>query len=373
MSKLLRSLPWALLGIGLAGSPVHADTVHIEQIEGGNAYVQFRGSSGYRFASEADVLGVGDALLPGPNTQVTVRCPNGNFSPLVPGRLSGIRVFCPDVQSIRRFRRKNDLLALNRGDFPYKVQVLAAQPTLRWPELPAAEGYRVRVFEPNSSAELATLRWESETDATAIAYAGPALRPEGDYVLVVESLSGESAAADSAVPCGEAEETETVNPWRSGECFRVSMSWLEAEAEAALTADIAAIEAESGDAAAQALALAYRYEAAGMHWQAIAELEQLMAQGEQPSAVHQLLGEAYLQAGWIESAQAAYESAHRLALAEGARWPQLEASLGLAKVAAWRMQPQAAAGYLWTALGEVSQVQDLGQADVIVQWLRRLD
>ena len=373
MSKLLRSLPWALLGIGLAGSPVHADTVRIEQIAGGNAYVQLSGSSGYRFASEEDVLGVGDALLPGPNTQVTVRCPNGNFSPLVPGRLSGIRVFCPDVQSITRFRGENDLLALNRGDFPYRVRVLAAQPTLRWPELPDADGYRVRVFEQHPTDGLTTPPWESETDTTAIAYAGPALRPEVDHVLVVESLAGESAEADAAVPCGEAEAAETGNPWRSGECFRVRVSRLDAAAAAALTADVAAIEAESDDAAAQALALAYRYEAAGMYWQAIAELERLMAQGEQPSAVHQLLGEAYLQAGWIERARAAYESAHRLALAEGASWTQLEASLGLAKVAAWRMQPQAAAGYLWTALGEVSQVQDWDQADVIVQWLGRLD
>ncbi|MGF1515038.1 MAG: tetratricopeptide repeat protein [Elainellaceae cyanobacterium] len=359
----IATITWLGLAQGLTRTEARAEEViTVERIRGGPVLIQ-RGVNGpYEVADEGDIFGPQDALLVmSTGVRVEVRCPNNSRGrPPVAGAPSGARVVCPDVRAARRSRDENDFLALNRGDFPYVTRLIASPRELRWPgfgtkNIGAAESgaaaYRVAIQSPDGE----TL-WQTESRATRVAYDGPALLPGETYALVVTAGDEEPVCEDEAR--------------RQLACFWTALALLDDDA----LAELGSLEDQFGDTddGSIAIALAYRYEALGLYWRVMDGLGPLVRR-EQAAGVYGLLGEVYLRSGWVAEAEEFYERSLRLAEDAGDGETRLAALVGLAKVAAWRWEPAVAAGYLWRSLGVAGERRDLARADVIVQWLRRLD
>lgn len=360
-----------MAAVGLAfTADMAAALPRVERLEGGGAVIQNSEGTSFREVHLDDLIGLDEAVLPSPQTRLLVRCPNNTRRRVIPGRWSGIGLICPDLGVVRRSRNENDLLLLNSGVFPYVLRVAEQSPTLSWPELLGVGRYQVSVYRLEQD-ELGDRLWQTETAATRIDYGGPPLELGRSYGLIVEPVTTDPPEQR----CGEGvteQAASGVARWRRGDCFRADLRRLDPEPVEQLTAAAAALEATVVDEVTGLLALAYRYAESGGYGDVIGLVEPLAARGEQSAAVYQLLGDGYLRSGWFEQAQAAYEAAQRLATESGDYRTRLEAKLGLAKVAAWRMQSEQAVDYLWSALGDVSYVRDPAQADVIVQWLNRL-
>ena len=369
-NQIFISLSMAMAGL-VYTADVAAALPWVERLQGGGAVIQNAEGTNFRGASEGDRIGLDEAVLPSPETRMLVRCPNNTRRRATPGRLSGIGIICPDVDVVRRSRNENDLLLLSRGVFPYGLRVVDGAPTLGWPELTGVERYQVSVYRIERD-ELIERLWQAETAATRLDYDGPPLELGNAYGLIVEPVT----ADPSEQLCGEGRAEQAgsgLARWRRGDCYRAEIQRLEPEEAGRLTETVAALEATGLDEVTGALALAYRYGELGVYGRAIGLVEPLAARGDQPAAVYQLLGDSYLRSGWFEQAETAYEAAQRLATRSGDYRTRLEAKLGLAKVAAWRIQSEQAVEYLWSALRDVSYVRDSAQADVIVQWLNKLE
>lgn len=388
--KAVASLLWVSVGWVLSAE-VAVALPEINRVERGSAAI--RGGSGvYRGAQAGDRLELNEAVLPSSRSRVVVTCPNNTRRRVTPGRLSGIRIICPDVRTAQRSRNENDLLLLNGGVFPYTVRVVEAQPVLAWPSLGgdqanpqtvAVSVYRLEQGEPGE------LIWRSEAVGMQVDYAGPSLEVDETYGLVVEALT--TATATNITPgdadgeqiqdlCGEgdlAEHSSGVGRFRRGECFRSDIQRLSVDEAAALAAVAIESKSELLESEVQTLALAHRYAESGVYGEVVSLVEPLVVIGEQsdePSgAVYQLLAESYLRLGRIEQAQIAYVRAEGLAVRAGDYHTRLAANLGLAKGAAWRGRPERVVDYLWAALRDVGYVRDQAQADEIVQWLDKIE
>lgn len=387
--KSVASLLWVSVGWVLSAE-VAVALPEINRVERGSAAI--RGGNGvYRGAQAGDRLELNEAVLPSSRSRVVVTCPNNTRRRVTPGRLSGIRIICPDVRTAQRSRNENDLLLLNGGVFPYTVRVVEAQPVLAWPSLGgdqanpqtvAVSVYRLEQGEPGE------LIWRSEAMGMQVDYTGPPLAVGEMYGLVVEAVTanvtditpGDAGGEQVQELCGEgdlAENSSGVGRFRRGECFRSDIQRLDVDEAAALAAVAIESESEILESEVQTLVLAYRYAESGVYGEVVRLVEPLVAIGEQsgePSgAVYQLLAESYLRLGRIEQAQIAYVRAEGLAVRAGDYRTRLAANLGLAKVAAWRVRPERAVDYLWAALRDMGYVRDQTQADEIVQWLNKFE
>ena len=391
--KAVASLLWVSAGWVLSAEAVAA-LPEINRVERGSAAIR-AGNGLYRSAEVGDRLDLNEAVLPSARSRVVVTCPNNTRRRVTPGRLSGIGIICPDVRTAQRSRNENDLLLLNGGVFPYITRVVDDRPaTFAWPELletetaitagAGAQRYVVSLHRLGQDAPVERV-WQAETAETFVAYDGPPLEMEVTYGLIVEVAIDEQTDKLAGELCGEgavAERDSGAGRFRRGLCFRENVQRLTADEASELAAAVMAIEAEGVEGRSlagelQTLALGDRYAESGVHSAVVDLLAPLVANGEQgseqPGAVYALLAESYLRLGHIEQAQVAYRKAEELAVRAGDYPTRLAANLGLAKVAAWRMRPERAVDYLWAALRDVSYVRDGGEADVIVQWLDKLE
>lgn len=312
--KITASTLMVALGlVGLASAAAALPT--IERLQGGTAWIR-ASDGGYRNAAAGDVVGLGEAVLLSARSRLVVRCPDNTRRRVTPGRLSGVGIICPTLEVARRSRDENDLLLLSGGRFPYVVRMVG--------------------------------------DVAAQEWAGDRCGPENTP----------AAAGDSTAE-------------RLVNCAQVEILPLTEDAATELAMGIEAIEASGLATDTQSLALAYRYAASGVHGDVVNLLEPLlalpMASATQPAAVYQLLADSYLQLGWVALAQQMYGQAEQLAVRSGDYETRLVANLGLAKVAAWRLQPEQAVDYLWAALRDVGYVRDREHADMILQWLGKLE
>lgn len=342
--------------------PTPAQT--IESIQGGSAFIQ-QADGSYRIGVKDDPIGPREALFPTLRAQVAVRCPNNRVNRAISGQLSGPRVLCPDVRAQRNNRYENDTLSLHNGFLPYVARVTGDSPMLYWSALEAAGGYRVSLH-PRAAGELPEAVWQAETTATRLVYDGPVLDPLLNYALVVEPARSQTDAL-----CGEGEVGLT--RWRQGACFRSHLRWLGAEDAAQLAAEVAELSEMLPAADGLALALAYRYEAAEVPMGVIQQLEPFVTMETAPAAAHLLLASAYIEIGLFDEAEQSYRQARQQATLSRDFHTRLNAKLGLANVAAWQMQPEQATRYLWSALWDVSYVQDSARADVLVQLIQKLE
>ena len=112
------TLVLSILSLGVMANTAMA-LPWVERLEGGSAAIQNSGDTSYRPASVGAQIGLDEAVLPSPRARMVVRCPNNTRSRVVPGRISGIGLICPNLGIARRSRGENEVLALNNGTFPY--------------------------------------------------------------------------------------------------------------------------------------------------------------------------------------------------------------------------------------------------------------
>lgn len=257
----------------------------IISIERGTVQVRRRGESDYEPGDVETLLYAGDAVLPSRRARVEVECPNGSRQSVTAGRLSGMRVICPDLERSTDGKNPEDLLQLLAGEFPYGPRALmATPPAFDWPTALDANVYQVAVVQlqfvqPESRdpftvapPELVeTVIWEATAMDTRILYGGPALIPDERYQLRVMTEAG----------------LHYTVPFQG-----VSLS--DSEALALATAALNSQELPWGD---QALALAYLQFEKALFWEVIEGLRPLMAASGATAAEHRLLAASYLQTG----------------------------------------------------------------------------
>ena len=381
----LLTLVLSILSLGVMANTALA-LPWVERLEGGSAAIQNSGDTSYRPASVGAQIGLDEAVLPSPRARMVVRCPNNTRRRVVPGRISGIGLICPNLSIARRSRGENEVLALNNGTFPYVLQVLDERPTLAWPGLseefsdgeglqtvqraaqmpsagfdemsqPSLQTYRVSVYRVEQT-QLEPI-WQIETLENSIEYDGPPLEPGETYSLIADTTDAETL-------CGEG--NTGLQRWRLGECFRMNFQRLDTD----VTLGEASLNAGALDAETRVLALAYAYRGAGAYGQVLKLIAPLVGAGDQPAAVYELWADSYWRLGWVDEAKAAFERAERVATRDGDFQTRLAAKLGLVEIAAWQMQSETAVDYLWEALRDASYEQDQDQANVILQLIRKL-
>ncbi len=264
-----------------------------------------------------------DALLPSQGTRVLVGCPDGSRQRVTAGRLSGVRVICPNL-TVRSTdgRNDDDLPQLLIGNVPYVPSVWEDE-TLRftWPDESPGTAYQVTVsqvvfvavesddpFAPPTSEAQETVLHEAVVMTNRWTYDGPSLEAGSRYQLQV------------ATPAGV--------------FYQAAFRPLATDAATKLAAGVEALTVLDLEPLDEALALAYLYQEAEMSWDVIALLKPLVARGEATATVHHLLAEAYLKTGSYGLAEAHFGAAVTLAEeVEDAR-TAAAAWVGLAKVAA---------------------------------------
>ena len=212
--------------------------------------------------------------------------------------------------------------------------------------MPGASGYRLSLNIPNAE------NWEVETTDTTQSYpADKAALPAGGTIIVT------LATLD--------------NPSETDETF------VDVIDEAAL-AELAASEAEirnlGVDDTAQAYLLAQLYRQQEMKAAAIAQLQQIAAQGDAISAdLWQQLGDLYLEIGLYTQAEENYQKALSAAQANNDQSAQAFAHFGLAQTAYLFNENEQALDYLNQAEALSAQIENNVLAEAIAELKENLE
>jgi hypothetical protein len=335
-------------------------SARIVSIQGGT--VQVRRSNGRYVQGRVNTrLNSGDALLPARGVRVRVQCPNGRRRRATAGRLSGMRVICPDLARSTGARNENDLPQLLAGQFPYVPHVWGDTPTFIWPDVSPTAPYRVQVIQvtfvqPESSdpfeipapERVETVLHEATVTENRWTYDGPPLGVEGRYQVRVETPMA------------------TV--------YQVPFQLVPSEAATELIAGVEALQDLEADVETEALALAYLYRDAELYWAVIDLLQPLVAQGEVSATIHQLLAESYLKTGNTGAAATHFSAAVTLAQAAVDVRTEAEAWVGLAKVAAASQDREAVVERLQRAQVIYQTLAvDEGWVAALEEWLTAID
>lgn len=312
-------------------------------------------STSWRFTATIGMeLQSGDIVIPN-GAIVMVQCPGAAIQRFS-YRFSLSDVDCWDGDT-NPFDGKgeDDFVAFLEGTFIYGTQVMGHAPMLRWTALPNESEYQVQVWDCGSLAFNCTeMVWETTVAGTVVDYGGLPLQSGRNYELRVAGLETEQAQRS------------------------VRFRPMDDATQGNLNADLMQLQETELNPETQAIVLAQRYlevaasgtqppEGAGLVWEAIVAVEAVVVDSETPY-VHQLLGDAYLQVGWLEQAEGSYSMA--VELSEG-RSPA--ALVGLANVAAERRDLEAAEQWLRQARVSYAITGDAERLLLVTQWLSFLD
>lgn len=290
----------------------------------------------------------GDLLRLSDGSQAKVLCDNLTLWPVPGGAPSGVNSGCPQPLEPGLMRASVKIGSTRGVDpwVPYVIspratKLLTVKPTLRWNDT-GADSYTVQVRGGD-------LNWRQEdVTQTELAYPGePALEPGTFYLLVVEDSNGKSSQDEGLKGLG----------------FSVLE---EVEAER-IRADADRIAGLGLSSEAKAFAIAQLYAGHGLMAEAIEILEELMEEGNQQAAVHQVLADLYASIGLDFLAEPRYLEAIQLAEAEGntESLAATQASLGeiymtlndTDEAIRWLIRAQAA----YEILGDSQRVSELTQ------------
>lgn len=271
----------------------------------------------------------GDLLRPVQGTKAIVQCadPHQNFWTVPDGVISGAVEGCrPPKKPIHTITKPiNPTREPLARPMPYIISpkrtwLLSDKPTLRWQAVPGATSYVVRVSGPG-------VDWKTESSTTEIVYPGkPPLKPlEEGYLLTVEADNGESAALGLF---GLLEKNQAALVRATAE--RIARQNLAQEAKTLATAEL--------------------YIGQGLIAEATELLSASVALGSKTAAIHQMLGDLYVQVQLFHLAKKNYLQAVALATTtkdiEGqavaaARLREVYVALGNLDAAAyWQQQVQ---------------------------------
>lgn len=324
----------------------------------GGVSVRRSGDSRYRSVGVGTTLEIGDLIRPNARASVRVHCTNNTLRRVVAGIPSGLGVVCPESVASRRSVRGRggcDFLAFLNSRCIYTTQILAASPELRWNPVSEVDRYQVQVVNGND------VIWQQTVEGTVTRYGGTELQPGVNYQLLVTTVDRSDNQQTSHLTLQRLDETKI----------------------AALQMAIAQIDAQELSPEAKALVLTSIYQEAGQSatvsnspglvWEAIATLEPLVASGNLTPYVHRLLGDLYLQVSFLELAAPRYQASVNLAQATCDYQNQASAAVGLANIAIAKGDRALAEQWLMEAKEGYVMSEDIRQADMVDQWLLKLE
>lgn len=325
----------------------------IIEIRGGSASLQRDGFRRLRPAGVGDELRVGDRIYPFNGAVVTVLCQNGNSQGR--SRLFGLADVCPNSRNgdSQQGRGEDDFQAFLDGSFNYASQVSEGNPILRWNPVSGATSYRVQLWTCGQVVfNCTSVIWETSVTETEIRYGGDALQPRRNYQLVAIAIDDQGQEQTSSLNLRRLDEARSREVQTAVEA--VNQRSLNAEAQA-----IARVRPYLDVAAPNTLPP----EGSGLVLEAIATLEPVALNSSTPY-FHQLLGDLYLQAGLLDAAQSAYNTALMLTASTPNLGSRAAAQVGLANIAAAQGDRLTAERYLRQA--RISYAL-LGESDRITQ------
>jgi len=324
----------------------------------GSVAIKRKGASQYQSASVGAAINLGDLIRPAQGARVKVRCYNNTVWSVPAEVESGLGAGCPDSVAARSLdaRGGDDFLEFLAQRYVYATQVSEANPLLRWQVMPNTVQYQIQVMAGDQQL------WETtvEGNNTVIRYAGEPLKSDVDYQLVVTAIAPQGTRTKTILFFRRLAEPETV------------------------TTTAAQITAQDMSDEAKAIALAALYQDVaqpntdppanrGLIFEAIPKLEAVVAQGSPTPYVHRLLGDLYLQVGWLESAEQRYQEAIALAHLAQDRPDWAAAQVGLASIAAARDDQPMARRWLQGAKVGYGLLNENVQVESIEQWLDKLN
>lgn len=263
----------------------------------GDVEVKYNGNSKYEKIYPGNILNPSDKLRLSKNASAKVMCNNlfvweidsqGEF-PVSKG--------CPSTNT--SVFRKNTLTdkarAANNSNIPYLISprnttILNGKPTLSWNPVSAAS-YRVQIFSVGEE-----FNWTTEVGEATVVYSGNKPMPPGIYKVNITASDGASTKdKDDSVffIMPDEKDISQINGY------------------------VEELQQKPLSNSSKILALAHLYRSYDFNAKAIELLEELVKDGNQTTAVHQLLGSIYKQIGLNELAKDRYLKALELAKAEG--------------------------------------------------------
>lgn len=311
----------------------------------GDVRIKRAGWWNYQRAYGGELLNSSDRLQLGQGGAVKVLCSNLFIWNLGAKGEFPVSRGCPVTQTpILKTNNRSRTRASSDQTIPYTISprntaILDEQPILRWNVVEGATSYQVQVRGSQ-------VNWTAEVNQPQVVYAGEQpFQPGSRYWVIVTADNGTSSLEE--LPAG----------------FTVLG---EQEAQG-IRAKIEQLQQQPLNDESTAIALAHLYRSYDLNAAAIEVLQGLVTQGNQTTAVYQLLGSIYDQIGLIRLAEEQYEMALEQAKAEDNMEAQamLQSSLAEVKEAldelprAFQLFQAAQANY--RTLGDEEQVQQLQQ------------
>lgn len=325
----------------------------------GSVAIKRKSASQYQSVSVGAAINLGDLIRPAHGARVKVRCYD-NTVWSVPAELeSGLGAGCPDSVATRSLdaRGGDDFLEFLAQRYVYATQVSEVNPLLRWQAILNTAQYRVQVMAGEQQLWKTTVEGNSNP---VIRYTGELLKSDVDYQLVVTAIAPQGTQTKTTLLFRRLAETEIVTTTAAQITAQDMSDEARAIALAALYQDVAQLNTDPP---------ANR----GLIFEAIPKLEAVVAQGSPTPYVHRLLGDLYLQVGWLESAEQRYQEAIALAHLAQDRQDWAAAQVGLASIAAARDEQTAARQWLQGAKVGYKLLNEADQVEVIDQWLGKLN
>lgn len=290
--------------------PARAWPNRIEVLQG-VAQIKRQGSQEYVPAYESEEIRSGDLIWPEEGTIVKVRCGDSErkLRSVDAGIPSGLSIICPDNSRNTDARGNQQIfLPLLRGEWVAETALLNETPMLRWPAVTGAERYRLWLTRGNEVV------WESVVIGTETSYEGPVLESGTRYRMVV--------VTDDIPPKNVYQlEFKLLTPKQreriENEITSIKQLDTTETAKAILLADYLMEQLDSLDPASY-LAAATPLENLGPNLES--------------AIIHRLLGDIYIQLGWIGEAEVRYKKALRLGIRTRNYEEKAQAHEGLAHV-----------------------------------------
>jgi|GEM_PF-1008358 len=357
----------SLLGaLGIGAIAAQSAIASGQIIEANGRVLVRRGSNAaYEPAAVGTILELGYSIRPERGVRVVVRCSDGTNRHVNAGVPSGLRVVCPNsIDYLRTWgRRAADFLAFLNGRFIYATQAQNVDSLLQWQPFANAPSYTLRIdgCDDEGLCDQGQI-WQQTIDPSSPRYTGEALQRERTYQLTLTTADERGRSQTSTLLFRLISETET----------------------ARIQTEIAALESQDLSPEAKAIARADIYESVahpntrppediGLILEAIAPLEAVADNGTKTPYLYRILGDAYLQVGLLEQAEAHYQKTVNYAQsAEHAR-DRVAAQVALASIAAARGHLTQAEVWLQRAKIGYLFLDETRQAEDIQKWIDALD
>ena len=266
----------------------------------GNVEVKYNGNSEYEKLYPHSTLNYSDKLRLPKNASVKVLCNNLSLGKFDSQGEFPVSKGCPSTEKpvFRRDTLTDNTRAPNNPNnpnIPYLISprntaILNGKPTLRWNPVSGASSYQVQVYSFGEE-----FNWTSKVNEPMVVYSGNQPIQPGIYKVNITASNDASTEDDDSVFFFVADEKviSQVNGY------------------------VEQLEQMSLNNVSETLALAHLYRNDDFNAKAIELLERLVKDGNQTTAVYQLLGSTYQKIGLNDLAKERYLKARELARAQG--------------------------------------------------------